>query len=353
MADYDYGNARVRAMKSRLLKPRDLESLTEAGSLPGLIAALTHTVYQRSIESALTQSTAIQCVDSALKNDLTANVGKLRGFYEGDAHGMIVLLLRSYDLHNLKAILRGLEHNTSAAEILSILLPIGDLDVRTLNQLAGLNDPREAVDVLASMGFAIAQPLLKARAGSPGAEPFALELALDRWYFEEAGAFVKEHGEHPDLLGRAFALDADLLNVLTVLRFAHKPAERERLPQDASWLFIRQGTIAMDVLESARRHDSVAAVVESLAHTTLGNTLRSGLEAYGKTRRLSDVEKHLRSYRLRWMAGHIAKEPLGIGVPLGFIALKVNEIGNIRWIANGINLGLPVESIRAGLEVAA
>jgi len=40
----------------------------------------------------------------------------------------------------------------------------------------------------------------------------------------------------------------------------------------------------------------------------------------------------------------IRKDPLGIGVPLGFIALKINEIANLRWVARGVQVGLsPLE----------
>ncbi|MEW5940071.1 MAG: V-type ATPase subunit, partial [Chloroflexota bacterium] len=57
MADYDYGNARLRVMKSRLLPRRELDTLADAGGLQGLIAALTKTVYQKSVEAALTRAT--------------------------------------------------------------------------------------------------------------------------------------------------------------------------------------------------------------------------------------------------------------------------------------------------------
>jgi vacuolar-type H+-ATPase subunit C/Vma6 len=45
----------------------------------------------------------------------------------------------------------------------------------------------------------------------------------------------------------------------------------------------------------------------------------------------------------------IPKDPLGIGVVLGYLALKLNEIRNLRWIAHGINSGLPVKIIRSEL----
>jgi vacuolar-type H+-ATPase subunit C/Vma6 len=51
------------------------------------------------------------------------------------------------------------------------------------------------------------------------------------------------------------------------------------------------------------------------------------------------------------MAEQIKKDPLGIGVVLGYVALKVNEVNNIRWITHGINLTLKPEAIRAELEV--
>jgi vacuolar-type H+-ATPase subunit C/Vma6 len=47
------------------------------------------------------------------------------------------------------------------------------------------------------------------------------------------------------------------------------------------------------------------------------------------------------------LSGQIAKDPLGIGVVLGYLALKTAEVGHIRWIAYGISLGLPTERIRA------
>jgi vacuolar-type H+-ATPase subunit C/Vma6 len=66
---------------------------------------------------------------------------------------------------------------------------------------------------------------------------------------------------------------------------------------------------------------------------------------------LSDVERHFKHHRLQWMAAQIKKDPLGTGVPLGYVALKVNEVGNIRWITQGINLRLKPDAIRAELEM--
>ena len=355
MADYDYGNARVRVMKSRLLSQRELEILTDSGSLQGLIAALTRTGYDKAIESALTHSTGMQCIDDALKNDLISVIGKMRGFYEESAGKMTSLFLRMYDIRNLKAILRGLSMNAPAGDILSVLFPLGELDANILNTLARLNNPREAADLLASMGLPFAAPLLKVRAEFPGAGTFAMEIALDRWYFADAAKILKDEADKHDALTSTLTLEADIINVLTALRFAQSPAERERIHEqlgtgEMARMFIQPSRIPIETLEGASRQDQVSSAVESLAATTLAPALRAGLEKYNASHRLSDIERQLKHYQLKWLARQIARDPLGIGVVLGYVALKVNEVGNIRWIAHGINLGLPLDSIRADLE---
>jgi vacuolar-type H+-ATPase subunit C/Vma6 len=50
------------------------------------------------------------------------------------------------------------------------------------------------------------------------------------------------------------------------------------------------------------------------------------------------------------MASQISKDPLGIGVLMGYLALKENEVSNIRWIAYGISMEMSPAAIQAELE---
>ena len=354
MSDYDYGNARLRAMKSRLLSRHELEVLAETGSLQGLIAALTKTTYQKPIEAALTRSSGMNCIDEALHNDLINTIGKIGGFYHEETAKMTAIIFRVYDIYNLKTILRGLSKNVLSSEIIGVLLPVGEINIGVLRELARLNNPREAIDVMASQSLPFAAPLLKLRAEHPGAETFEMELALDQWQVHEVRQILQSE-EEESLLSYAFALDADLANVLTVLRFVHDPRERDVLrnklgSEDIAPLFIRAGRIPIETLSTAGRQDSISSAIESFASTAFESALRAGLEVYSRSNRLSDIEKQLKHYRLEQLAWLIPKDPLGIGVVLGYTALKVNEIGNIRWIAQGINLDLKAEAIQAELE---
>lgn len=355
MTGFDYGNARLRAMKSRLLSRRALESLVEAGTLRGLITALTKTAYRKPVETALAHTSGMACINEALREDLGNTLGKVRDFYHEEAGEIIAIVLWAYDIQNLKVIMRGLARNATTADIQAALIPIGTLDYSTLTELARAQSVRAAVDLLASLGSPFAQPLMELRTELPGADASRMELALDQWRFREARKFLQELSRTEDILSSAIELEADLTNLLTALRFAYAPEERKLLREwsgtdDLAVIFVEPGAIPHVLLLEAGMQDSLEAAVNVLASTLYGPHLKAGLQAFARNGRLSSLERQLQRYQLAWMSQKITKDPLGVGVLLGYFALKVNEIGNLRWIAHGISLGLEPGAIQAELE---
>lgn len=357
MSEYDYGNARLRAMRSRLLSRRETEALADINQLPGLIAALLKTAYRKTVEVATTRASGMACITEALHHDLVENLGKTRKFYSGHALEQVAIMLRRYDVHNLKAILRGQSKGVSPGEITGTLLPLGELGSAVLDELLRAPGPRAVIDTLATLRLPIGQPLLDLRAEHPGAEVSAMELALERWHFAEARERLRALGGDVRVLTAAFDLEADLINLLTALRFVHTPLERQMLQiamgtSTLRDLLVTPGRLPLDLLAQIGARDTLPAAVDLLGSTPYASPLRAGLVLYQQSNRLSDIEKQLRRYRLRRLSGLIVQDPLGIGVILGYFALKIAEIGNIRWVAQGISLGLPAESIKVELEFA-
>ncbi len=355
MTGYEYGNARLRVMKSRLLTKKEIETLIQAGSLQGLIAALTKTNYRRPVEAALARTSGMDCIAEALRVDLISTIGKIQSFYRERSGKMVAIVLRTYDIANLKAILRGLSKNASPDEILATTLPVSDLSYDTLNELASASRPRVAIDLLASMGSPFAQPLIRLRTEHPGADILEMELALEQWHYREAKQYLQSEFQTDGLLYSALNLHADLSNLLTLLRFVHSPSERNQLreklgTENIKELFSGPGRLSFSLLAEAENQDSVEAAVETLIKTPYESPLQSGLEAFARTGKLSEFEKHLQRFRLKSMSNLITKDPLGIGVVLGYVALKTNEVNNVRWIAQGINLGLKSDAIRSEVE---
>jgi V/A-type H+-transporting ATPase subunit C len=358
MSGYDYGNARLRVMKSRLFAPSELASLAEARTLQNLIAALTRTPYRKAIDSALARTAGgLECIAEALHLDLVENLSQMRQFYEGQARELVLIVLRQYDVHNVKVILRAKSRFASPIDISRALLPVGELSQGVLDELIRAPDLRAAIDTLVTMRLSIAQPLLRVRAEHPGADVPEMELALDRWHFHEARQSLKASRDGgAAILSGALNLEADIANLLIVLRFASDPAERQMLRLTLAGgsladLLVEPGTVPMETLVQAGEQSTLEAAVEILASTPYQAPLNAGLLRYRRSERLSEFERALAAYKLRWMAVLIGRDPLGIGVPLGYLALKTNEVANLRWIAQGIDMGLTPDAIKADLEL--
>lgn len=357
ISGYEYGNARVRAMKSRLLTHHELEALTAHNNPQSLISALTNTDYREAVQASLVRKSGMAAITETLRHNLVHTLGKVRSFYSGNERKLVYIVLRGFDVSNVKIILRSLSKGISPEEIETLLFPVGMLTEGALAELSRATEPRIAIDLLTSMGLSIAQPLLKVRTNRPGADIRDMEFALDQWYIEGTRRDIEKLPGATEHLSATLDLDADLTNLLTVLRFAHAPAERQNLVKwmdvdDIRSLFVGPGRLRFNILANAAEMVTVESAVDALKETRYGKYLQAGLSDYSQSGRLSDFEKHLRLLRLRRLASLLAKDPLGIGVVLGYAALKANEVTNIRRIAVGIRLRIRAEAIKADLEFA-
>ena len=352
MPGYDYGNPRVRAMKSRLLTRKALETLAALKDPPSLIAALSKTPYEAAVEIALTYTDGVVCIQEALRQNLLETLRKLRTFYSGPAQENLKLWVLRYDLHNLKAILRGLSQNFLADEILPALLPVGEIPESILKRLVRAESQREVISLLVSLGLPFAQPLLELQGKSPNAPVSEAELVLEKWYFRQAQEALKKPPRDAVVLKTSLELEADLINLITALRYVNHPVEREHLPHPIGELFVTPGSLMPEKLETLSKQDSYQDAADLLQKSDYSRALQAGLEAYQRSGLVSEFEVHLRRYRLNWLSGQILRDPLGIGVPLGYLALKINEISNLLWISRGAALKLDPKLIRENLEFA-
>jgi len=355
MSDFDYGNARLRAMKSRLLPSPTLEGLAEAGNVDNLITALANTAYRDAVGAALVRLAGMDCLSAALRNDLVATVGQARRFFKDGPGELSALVLRRYDLHNLKAVLRGVARHVPANEILASTLPIGELRPADLTELARSANVRAAIDLLVTWRLALAQPLLELRGGRRGEslEVTALELALERWHLRSALEAAREAGETGQALLEALLLEADVTNILTALRLVGvtdlAPLRAHFGVEALTALFLGPGRVQPALLAEAARQPSIAEAVNALAGTPYRAVLLEALKAYSLSNHLSVFERALTRYQLQQAAQLFTRDALGIGVLLGYVALKTNEIANLRAIAQGLLLVEKPAHIRAEL----
>jgi vacuolar-type H+-ATPase subunit C/Vma6 len=355
MEGFEFGNARVRAMKSRLLSVAQLSALLACDKLPALVLALAETPYREAVEASLLRQQGMACINDALQRDLVATLGKLPGFYEGETRHLLELALGKYEIHNVTTILRGIEQEAAASETAVLLLPIGELRSDDLRLLARSADLRTAIGLLATWRSPLALPLLNATAARPRAGLPFLELALTCWYYTAVAAEAETAGKSWRTTMR---LETDIANLLTALRLTGHPEALARLEEGGSTgrslsaleqLFCGEGYLSKDLLLQIARQPTLTAAVTLLNDTRYSDVLAPTVAGRETPLRVSDLEHDLLIYQLKIAAALFTADALGLGVPLGYIRMKTAETMNIRLIAQGVALEMDKTWLRAQL----
>jgi vacuolar-type H+-ATPase subunit C/Vma6 len=163
-----YANARVRALKSRLLTPDDAALLRAAPDLPALWSVLR----EHGIEAADSRQ-----AHAALLRQLMTDYEKvLRSCPSG--RGLFLALLRLHEVENLKLAWRACLRSVPVARWHSLWRPLGRLATMSVDLWGDAGSLREALPRLQATPYhEIATAVLRAHSD----DLLASELAFDRW----------------------------------------------------------------------------------------------------------------------------------------------------------------------------
>jgi vacuolar-type H+-ATPase subunit C/Vma6 len=349
MALFDYGNTRLRARLSEALDEETLESFCDLPSLDSFISALTKTPYQQSIETALTLSYGYSCILETKRLELINLEKDLNRFYEGDAHSMVMAIFWQEDLTNLKAIIRGIGHRVPMELVTEALTPLGTIPYRILEDIARSKNLEEVISRIVVHQLMISKPLLLLQAMKEESDSVKMEMTIEQYYFEMLPEIPRGNHENIRLLKDWISFEADVINLTTVIR---KILESELNPgknENPETYLVHSGKISMDTWMRLTHESQIEDLIESLYKTRYQQSLRTALSQYQETNQASVFEYLLRAEMLKWEAKLPRKYPLGIGVPLGYVAIKKNELRNLVWIAKGILSGFEPHFIKANL----
>lgn len=356
--DYGYANARLRAMKSRLLTRDDYAELLGESGLEDMIARLTHTVYQRAVEAALIRASGWDCLSEALRRHFAQTLTQVSGFFSGNAKRLWELLIERWEVFNLKTILRGQAHHVRTDQVLGALLPAGELQASDHLRLVQQTSIRAVVDLLATWRHPYAEPLLAAMPRySARGELAELELALDRARYASGLKQAAEIGdENAEKVRRVLRNEIDALNIMIVLRLSEGLGS-------GSWLMERYGAAApaallvegggtpTEKLLGYKELPSIERTVDDLSETPLGGALAEGLRKYPKNRRLSAFEDEIDANLTRENLAFFHRDPLSIGIAIAYLTALVREIRRLRVIGRGKDAGWKREEIETELRL--
>ena len=321
-------------MKSLLLKPSDFENLIHKTDLDALIAEMEETPYRDELERASIQYSGVTRIEVAVRKDLVAAFQKILHFMkEAGAEKYLKIILRRWDIHNIKTILRGKRIAASPEEIFDCLIPAGELDEAALTELTKQPDVKAVIDLLATWGIEYARPLTrKFKKYSENRDMAILEYALDKFFFENALSSVKGGKTEDDRIIREFIfLEIDLTNIKTVLKVL-----RDKLDIGESEKFFIESSPILDFNKylSLLKTGTIEGAIKQLQGTPY-HFLSLVPEKFVAAGKISEFEKELDRFLIKKGISHFLKDPLSISIALAYTWAKINEAINIRVIARG------------------
>ncbi len=357
---YGYGNARLRAMRSRLLTETDYSDLLAKTSIEEVITALTETPHKEDVEASLVRVSGARCVFEALRTNLTRTLRQVRGFFEGESRTLVDILLRRWDRHNLLTILRGQSQEVPPETVLSAIVPVGQLDEVSLREMARQPGIQAVIDLMTTWRLPYA-PVLRGVRSRIGTIPDLdqIEMALNRFHYASLRETLSQGNGNHTMVAEHLQAEIDLLNISTALRLVRLPGVATLVRQrynadDVSPLLIepgghlRTGRLAHLVAEAG----GLEGVVRGLSDTRYGPALEAGWKRYQSGEgNFAVLERELERWQAERTAAMFTRNSLSIAIPIGYFGCKEVEVANLRLVAQAVILDMNREQVRRDLII--
>jgi V/A-type H+-transporting ATPase subunit C len=304
-------------MRSRLLDAGRMEELLSAPTLDAFIQALNATPYGHEVQEALSRYPALQAVDAALARNLYRTTTKIH-------------------LANLRVILRGKHAGSRAEDIAANLIAAGSLHDAALRALAEQPDVPAVVGALSGLNHPFVTPLQEGMAEYlESKDLFALELRVERFYALYGLRMVKGSGHSEQAVRALLQAELDATNVKTAVKLQSAALSREGKAR----FFIPGGrVVSEDIFLLLTDRETLEQGVKSLR--ILGfplKTVDEDLTAFERALDLATIKAQTDLY---------LGDPLSIDIVVAYLALKSNEVKNLRLIARSKQLGIPRDRVR-------
>jgi vacuolar-type H+-ATPase subunit C/Vma6 len=347
MGDYDYLNARVRAMGTALLERDFYERALAAEDEEALVEALLESPYGPQLREAMDLLPAREAVDSALKRNLHATFGGVRWMAPARPRQLLNVQFNQWDAANVLAILRGKVNQVEARDIVRGLVPMGEFTEVQLAELADESDALSVANALTTWGYPFAFQLRRViRDHLEALELVALESAVNRLYFRWGLEQLQEEDGNTRMARHMLQLQIDLANIRAALDHVR---HRDKGEEMEGFQLIPGGTIRREVLHEAAAAQGSLAAFEMLAETRFAPAIEKGILAFGGARRLGVMERFLEQEVIEAGCRLYRRDPLSLAVPLGFVWRKYNEFVNLRILVRGKAYRMPVNAVREEL----
>ncbi|HNT75617.1 MAG TPA: V-type ATPase subunit [Anaerolineae bacterium] len=340
--------ATTRALYSQMLSPGVWTTLIQAPDLDAVLGELSKTVYGAYLQLDRRLLTPRRIVYQG-KRYLADRYTKLMRLAPEAAANLIRLLWRSYEVDNLKAILRGIETGATWEQILFLLSPIpahAALALADLEMMVQSGAVIRAIERLKNTDYydTLSHALERYQREQ---NLFPLEVALDLAYYRELWQCIQALPPRDrDYALRTVGVSLMADNLLWALRYRiyHKLSGEEIINYT---LALNPRITDADIRAIAggeQPGEVIARIFPEVASQVPGDLVAG-------TQGLRQLELILQRYVVKLCRGVFVGDPFQIGIPLAYLQLMEHEIRDLTTLIEAKASQLPPSVFTAQLEL--
>ena len=349
---YGYATTRVKARKALILQKSFYEDLLNQRTFDGMIAMLERTYYKNVMTDGVLLDyfdprQGAQFIEMAAEVHYKDVVNKVRSFTPEDGLPVLNMLMRKWDILNLRTIISSKRHGRTWDEIYPYLVSAGELTVPELKQIAEsepdklylrIKATQVGRDILAQSSKDIHKAELEqifSKALKNAQVLNQLQILLDASYYRYLQDSITSSDKDVVWIKNTVAKEIDLRNIINVLRLKQNGVREMPLIEPH---IIPGGRANLLILANVLKADSykeVAAAIKSL--------FKLEKDDY---RSLSELEVALQQELAQERVRVFYRNPNSIATIVGFLFIKEEEMNNLRKIVRGKNYHLTPEEIR-------
>lgn len=339
-----YFNARVRGLKSGLLRDADYEAFLKIEDGQRYFESLKSTAYGPYMETAGARySRAEDIISEALRVNLSDTLSHLWKISPPEAWPLLKAVVSVWEVYNIKAIVRGIARGVKRDEILGAVVPAGEFDRSAVKDLLSSRDLNDLVRFLDSWGSPYAKPV---RAGLGGftesGHIMEMELNIDHFIFGHLFSTVGDRRLDERIIRDFTVLRVDLQNILTLFKIAGEGFSKA----GAGDFFIGGGArlkkkdfLRLSLLK--KREELIESLISIIRDVGIREAL--GFVDPSEVGLLGEKFDEIAEKRLHRLS---IVEPLSAALAASFIYSKVREVKNLRLLSRSKSFGIPESEIR-------
>ena len=345
---YGYSNARVKGMKGLLLKGSEMDELLKVKTMDAVVELLQRTHYKDDLAQLSLLYKGSTLVELAAGRHFGRLARKILKLSPKSDRKIVQALLKRWDIQNLKTVIGAKRSGKKFEEIKPYLVAVGSLSESDLERISKAED-RMVFDEIRATGFGkemLSESTNMFTAGTwevmRGAVKsmdnlLQMQALLDEYAYVYIDRNLISGSKDVQGIKRLFKKEIDAKNIAIIERVKARGIDKAKIKK----YMIKGGTLndaTMNALIDAKDFNAVISIAKSKL---------SGLDiGADNVKNIVDLEISLEKAIAREKLRAFYRSVLSIGILLGFLLLKEEELHNLRKIAKGKEFNIPEDKLK-------